>query len=84
MMRPVIFVTLGFKAIDSFLTFPFPWVMTEGGPAGASHVLSTYIYESAFKFLNYGYGSAMALLMLLAGAGVSALGIAVAWRKGYV
>ena len=84
MMRPVIFVTLGFKAIDSFLTFPFPWVMTEGGPAGASHVLSTYIYESAFKFLNYGYGSAMALVMLLAGAGVSTAGIVFAWRKGYV
>jgi multiple sugar transport system permease protein len=84
MMRPVIFVTLGFKAIDSFLTFPFPWVMTEGGPAGASHVLSTYVYESAFKFLNYGYGSALALLMLLAGAAVSTTGIVLAWRKGYV
>jgi ABC-type sugar transport system permease subunit len=84
MMRPVIFVTLGFKAIDSFLTFPFPWVMTEGGPAGSSHVLSTYIYENAFKFLNYGYGSALALLMLLAGAAVSTVGIVFAWRKGYV
>lgn len=83
MMRPVIFVTLSFKAVDSFLTFPFPWVMTQGGPAGSSHVLSTYIYQTSFQFLNYGYGSAMALVMLGIGALLSASVIVVAWTRGY-
>ncbi|MCL4370698.1 MAG: sugar ABC transporter permease [Chloroflexi bacterium] len=84
MMRPVIFVALSFKAVDSFLTFPFPWTMTQGGPAGSTHVLSTYIYESATKFLNYGYGSSLALLMLLIGTILSTAVILFAWRKGYV
>lgn len=84
MMRPVIFVALSFKAVDSFLTFPFPWNMTQGGPAGSTHVLSTYIYESATQFLNYGYGSSLALVMLLVGTILSASVILFAWRKGYV
>jgi ABC-type sugar transport system permease subunit len=65
LMRPVIFVTLSFKAVDSFLSFPFVWVMTQGGPQGSTHLMSTYIYEQAFKFLNYGFGSALAIVMLL-------------------
>jgi ABC-type sugar transport system permease subunit len=83
MMRPIVFVTLSYKAMDSFLSFTYPWVMTEGGPAGASHLLSTYIYEQSFKFLDYGYGSAMALVMM-AVAFASAIGaVAYAKRRGY-
>ncbi|MFV0425683.1 MAG: carbohydrate ABC transporter permease [Beutenbergiaceae bacterium] len=71
MMKPVIFVALSFKAVDSFLSFPFVWIMTQGGPSGSTHLVSTYIYERAFQFLDYGYGSAMALILLVVSAGLS-------------
>jgi multiple sugar transport system permease protein len=64
LMKPVIFATLSFKAVDSFLTFSFVWLMTEGGPGKSTHLLSTYVYQQAFRFLNYGYGSAMAMMMV--------------------
>ncbi len=84
MMRPIIFVTLSYKAMDSFLSFTYPWVMTEGGPAGASHLLSTYIYEQSFKFLDYGYGSAMAMVMMLLAFATSIGAVRYARMKGYV
>lgn len=84
MMKPVIFITLSLKAVDSFLSFTFPWIMTEGGPGGSSHVLSTYIFEQAFKFLDYGYGSSLGVVMLGIAALTSASIIVYAWKQGYV
>ena len=84
MMKPVIFITLSLKAIDSFLSFTFPWIMTEGGPAGSSHLLSTYIFERAFKFLDYGYGSSLGVVMLAIAVVTSTGVIVYAWRQGYV
>ena len=71
MMKPVIFVALSFKAVDSFLSFPFVWIMTQGGPGGSTHLVSTYIYERAFQFLDYGYGAAMAVILLIISAVLS-------------
>ncbi len=84
MMKPVIFITLSLKAVDSFLSFTFPWVMTEGGPGGSSHLLSTYIFERAFKFLDYGYGSSLGVVMLFIAVLTSTGIIVYAWRQGYV
>lgn len=80
MMRPVIFVTMSFKAVDSFLSFPFIWLMTQGGPGNSTHLLSTYIYNEAFHFLDYGYGSAMAIVMLVM-SGVLAWLAASYWQR---
>jgi multiple sugar transport system permease protein len=84
MMKPVIFITLSLKAVDSFLSFTFPWIMTEGGPGGSSHLLSTYIFEKAFKFLDYGYGSSLGVVMLGIAVITSTAIIVYAWRQGYV
>lgn len=80
LMKPVIFVTLSFKAVDSFLSFPFVWVMTQGGPGGSTHLMSTYIYEQAFNFLNYGFGSALAVVMLLISSALS-VGAVLYWNR---
>jgi ABC-type sugar transport system permease subunit len=80
MMKPVIFATLSFKAVDSFLTFSFVWLMTQGGPGKSTHLLSTYVYEQAFRFLDYGYGSAMALVMVAISAVLSFIAVYY-WQK---
>ncbi len=65
MMKPVIFVTLAFKAVDSFLVFDFVWIMTGGGPGNASQVVSTIYHalgiDPAQTFLN-GSGRPMYIL----------------------
>lgn len=81
-MRPVIFVTLAFKALDSFLSFPFIWLITQGGPGGSTHLVSTYIYQKAFQFLNYGAGSALAIVILLLSGGLSLFAVLI-WQRNY-
>ncbi|MCU1441553.1 MAG: hypothetical protein JWP85_2550 [Rhodoglobus sp.] len=82
LMKPVIFVTLSFKALDSFLAFPFVWIMTMGGPGNSTHVLSTYIYQQAFTLLDYGNGSAMAIVMLVISGALSIFAISI-WQRFY-
>ena len=36
-------------AIWSFLVFDYVWLLTQGGPAGASEVLGTFLYKEAFN-----------------------------------
>lgn len=82
LMRPVIFITLAIKALDSFLSFTWVWVMTGGGPGGSTHLVSTYIYQKAFEHLDYGAGSALAILMLFLGSGL-ALAVVLLWQRFY-
>jgi len=82
LMRPVIFVTLSFKAVDSFLSFPFVWVLTQGGPGRSTHLLSTYIYHEAFFNLDYGAGSALAIVMLVI-SGLLSIGTVMVWQRFY-
>ncbi|MFZ1338590.1 MAG: sugar ABC transporter permease, partial [Paracoccaceae bacterium] len=40
-------------------------IMTGGGPANSSQILSTYIFTTAFKKLDFGYASALSVALLL-------------------
>ncbi len=40
------------------------FVMTGGGPANSTQILSTYIFTTAFRKLDFGYASAIAVALL--------------------
>ncbi|MNY57107.1 hypothetical protein D3C86_1932630 [compost metagenome] len=40
-------------------------VMTGGGPAHATDVISTHMYTSSFGSFKYGYGSAIATFLVV-------------------
>ena len=50
-------------AVWSFLVFDYVWLLTQGGPAGASQVLGTLLYRDAFNRFEAGYASAIGLTM---------------------
>jgi ABC-type sugar transport system permease subunit len=58
--------------------------MTEGGPGGASHILSTYIFERAFKFLDYGYGASLSVVMMIIAMICSLVVIIYASKRGFL
>ena len=58
-----IIVTLLF--LGAIQQFALVWVMTEGGPNGASEVLGTFMYKNAFRYFNIGYGNAVAVVMFV-------------------
>ena len=41
-----------------------PYLLTGGGPGGETQTLPIFIYDSALRYLDFGYGSAIAAIML--------------------
>ena len=64
---PNILPTLGLMlvlvTIFSFLTFDYIYLITQGGPARATEMLSTYAYKFAFTSFQVGKAAAVALVM---------------------
>lgn len=59
----LLYTIWGMKRFDTI------WILTQGGPADTTNVLSVYIYREAFRNIRIGQASAMALV----GAGLSLL-----------
>lgn len=74
---PLISPTLYFVAIigvlHSYQIFDYVFVMTQGGPADATNVLTFYIYQNAFQFQDIGTASAIASILLLVVCGLIGL-----------
>ncbi len=60
-LRYVIVVVLLLSFISTFNQFGLPYLMTGGGPSGATRLYSILAYEKALGALQYGPGSAIAL-----------------------
>jgi multiple sugar transport system permease protein len=59
-MRYVIVVTLLLSFISTFNQFALPYLLTQGGPSGATKLYSILAYEKAIGSLQYGPGTAIA------------------------
>lgn len=75
LLRPILLIVLLFRTLDALRAFDLMFVLTGGGPAGATETLTVYAYRSLFQNLQLGFGSAVAVV-------VFALVMAVAW--GYL
>ncbi len=58
-------VTIVLSIVGSLKYFDLIYVMTGGGPNGASEVMASYMYKLAFSSYNFGYGSAIGFLLLI-------------------
>lgn len=63
LLAPTTLFVLVLSMIGSFQVFDLVFVLTKGGPLGATEVLVYYLYEHAFKFFDMGYASAVAYLL---------------------
>jgi len=62
-IRPTIILMMIMTVIWSFLVFDFVYVLTQGGPAYSSEVLSTLSYRYAFYDFKIGPAAAVALVV---------------------
>jgi len=62
-IRPTLVFMLMMVAIWSFLAFEYVWILTQGGPAGASEMLAVLVYKQAFNRFEAGYAAAIGLTM---------------------
>lgn len=61
--------------IGSLRYFDLVYVMTGGGPDGASEVMATYMYTTVFASFKLGYGSTIAAALFLVVTLIAALGL---------
>ncbi|HCG02072.1 MAG TPA: sugar ABC transporter permease [Chloroflexi bacterium] len=66
LLRPTFVIVLIYETIVAATTFDLVYVMTGGGPADATSLISWYAYAEVFKFLDLGTGAALAFLIALA------------------
>jgi multiple sugar transport system permease protein len=65
LLRQSILVALLWRLIDTFRIFDVVYLLTAGGPARATEMVSIYVYNYGFKSFNLGYASAASYSMIL-------------------
>ena len=63
LLKPTSVFVLIISFISAFQLFDPIFVLTGGGPAGATTTAVFYIYETAFEFLQLGYASALSVVL---------------------
>ena len=64
-LRRTTLLVMVLQIIASFQIFGQVFIMTRGGPNGATRVSIQHIYESAFRDFNLGYASAMSVFLFV-------------------
>lgn len=72
MISPVLFYNTMLAFCAAMQEFHAPFVITEGGPRGATTLLPLLLYRSAFTANEMGYACALAWVLFLISAAVSA------------
>lgn len=63
-LAPMIAITVMLRTIWIANFADLIFIMTGGGPANSTQILSTYIFTTAFKKLDFGYASTLAVALL--------------------
>jgi multiple sugar transport system permease protein len=65
LMRSTMLVTLMIVTMLILRTYSIIFVITDGGPADTTQVLTTYIYNNTVRYWELGYGSALSVILLI-------------------
>ncbi|MGH2551666.1 MAG: carbohydrate ABC transporter permease, partial [Thermomicrobiales bacterium] len=65
LLAPTIFFVSIISIINSFQVFPQVWVMTEGGPAGATTVIVERVVKHAFSYGEMGYAATISWVLFV-------------------
>ena len=81
LLRPVIRTAAVLSLIGSLKYFDLIWVMTAGGPNGATELMATYMYKQAFDQFHMGYASAVAVLLFVIAFAISGAVLVIDQRR---
>jgi len=65
LLRPILLVVLVYETMTAILTFDLVYVLTGGGPADSTSLISWFAYAEIYKFLNLGAGIALSIIIAL-------------------
>lgn len=64
-LMPTFATLLLLTVTNDLRAFDMVWVMTQGGPGGASEVITSYVYRKAFSTQNFGTATAASIIMMI-------------------
>lgn len=64
-LSSLIVLVLIIRLVDALRVFAKVFILTRGGPASATNVISMEMYRTAFRFNNFGEAAAMAVTLLV-------------------
>lgn len=65
LLKPILITCTIFSLTGTLKMFETATALTKGGPGHATRSLSMYMYDTAFAYSEYGYGSAIAIFILV-------------------
>jgi len=65
LLGPTIRIWIFLSIIGSLQLFDLVWIMTLGGPAGASTTMASYLIDRGFRRYEFGFGSAVAIILFI-------------------
>jgi multiple sugar transport system permease protein len=80
-LRPAMMIVLILAAVRSLRVFTDVWVLTGGGPAGATDVWMTRIYSLGFERNQMGIAAAGSILLLIASVVLTGIAVALTRRQ---
>ena len=81
MLRPVFAVAVLLNVVFVFNSFPIIWVLTEGGPAGDTDTLVTYLYKVGFRLYDMGTASAISVVIVIILTIFAIIHTKVSWKE---
>jgi multiple sugar transport system permease protein len=73
LLMPTILICIIFRLVFAFRLFSEVWLLTRGGPARLSEVLAVYLYQSGFRYGDFGIASATGWIMVVGSLLVASL-----------
>ncbi|MEU9119100.1 sugar ABC transporter permease [Streptomyces sp. NPDC048506] len=64
-LRPALVLTVVLSTIGTLQLFDEPFVMTGGGPDNATTTIGVYLYQTGFRYFDFGYASAIGYALVL-------------------
>ena len=65
LLAPSVTINVMLSTIGTLKTFELPFIMTRGGPDGATRTLSLEIIDNLFRSYKFGFASALSIVMLI-------------------
>ncbi|MFV0335937.1 MAG: carbohydrate ABC transporter permease [Tropicimonas sp.] len=75
-MKPTIVLAVVLATVNGLKTFAFQKIVTDGGPAGATEILTLLIYRTSFSYLDMGRASAYSVVLF---GGILLISLAQLW-----
>lgn len=81
-LRAMTIVVIGISLANSLRVFDLIWLLTKGGPGGASETLAVSMYRQTFIVSDYGYGAAIAVILAIIVVAISWAYLRNQFKKG--